>query len=130
MRWMKWLGVASAIILIIACFLPWVSISFNYTVSGTKAENINLGKPGYLHFLFIFFFLVFTLIPKVWAKRANLLVAALNMAWAIRNYFVFTACHGGECPEKQAGIYLIIPVSVLMLLSALFPDLKLKGQKT
>ncbi len=34
MRWMKWIGLAAAILLIISCFIPWVFIeSKNITVT-------------------------------------------------------------------------------------------------
>jgi hypothetical protein len=125
MRWMKWLGVGGGILLIISCFTTWVFIaSKSITVTGVDAEGTNFGKPGYLHFLLTFFFLVFTLVPRVWAKRANLLVVALNLAWAIRNYFMISACRFGDCPEKHTGLYLVIIASVIMFVSALFPDMK------
>ena len=119
----------SAVLLVAAGFYPWVIIeSKNIIVTGMDAVSIQLGKPAFFHFIFSFFFLVFTFTPRVWAKRVNLLVVALNLAWAIRNYFIITACRGGECPEKQWAIYLIIPVSILMLLSAMFPDMKVKDK--
>jgi hypothetical protein len=131
MRWIKWTGIIAAIVLIIACFMPWVIISsVNITVTGVNATGTNFGKPGYFHFMTTSFFVVFTLIQKTWAKRANLLVTALNMAWAIRNYFMITLCRGGECPEKKIGIYFIVIASVLMLASALLPDLKMDRKKT
>jgi hypothetical protein len=51
------------------------------------------------------------------------------MAWAIRNYFIISACRGGDCPEKYTSIYLLLLASFLMLLSALFPDIKLPEQE-
>jgi hypothetical protein len=130
MRWMKWTGLVAVFVLIISCFLPWVVItSKNIIVSGVDSTGTNFGKPGYFHFLFSFFFILFTLIPRVWAKRANLLITALNMAWAIRNYFIISACRGGDCPEKYNGIYLVLLASALMMVSALFPDIKLPQQK-
>jgi len=74
--------------------------------------------------IMVAFFLLFSLLPRVWAKRANLLVAALNMAWAIRNYFLVTTCRGGDCPEKHIAIFLILVTSLLMLAASMFPDLK------
>ena len=124
---MKWIGTMAAVLLVVAGFYPWVIIeSKNIIVTGMDAISIRLGIPAFFHFIFSFFFLFFTFTPRVWAKRVNLLVVALNLGWAIRNYFIITACRGGECPEKQWAIYMIIPVSVLMLLSALFPDMKVK----
>jgi hypothetical protein len=130
MRWMKWTGIIAAIILIMACFLPWVVIpSINSTITGIDAMGTNFGKPGYFHFITIFFFIVFSLVQKIWAKRFNFLVTALNMAWAIRNFYLITMCRAGECPEKKAGIYLILILSVIMLASALLPDLNRDRKK-
>ena len=76
-----------------------------------------------------FFFIVFMLVPRVWAKRSNLLVGAINMAWAIRNFIFLPACIAGECPLRETGIYLALLASVLMLLATLFPDMKLPATK-
>ncbi|HEY6505493.1 MAG TPA: hypothetical protein VIZ28_16075 [Chitinophagaceae bacterium] len=131
MRWMKWTGTLAAIALIIACCMTWVIIpSKNITVSGVDTAGTNFGKPAYFHFIMVFVFLLFTFISTVWAKRGNLAVTAINLAWAIRNYFIVTLCRGGECPEKKIAIYLLVIMSFLMLLSALFPDVKPKRKTT
>jgi hypothetical protein len=69
-------------------------------------------------------------LQSVVAKRINLLVTAINLGWAIRNYFIVSLCRGGECPEKQIGVYLVVISSVLMLVSAMFPDTIIKEKKT
>ena len=126
MRWMKWIGFLAAVLLIASCLFTWVVIrSKNIAVSGVDAAAIGLGRPGYFHFFFSFFFLLFHFIPRIWAKRANLLVTALNFAWALRNYLLITACGGGECPEKLMPVYLILVASGLMLVSSFFPDISL-----
>ena len=131
MRLIKWIGVIAAMILIVSCFLAWVTIdSKNLIISGVDAPGTNYGKPGYFNLLMTLFFLLFTFIQRIWSKRINLLVAALNLAWAVRNYFIISACQGGECPEKQAGLYLLLAASIAMLISSLFPDIKLPEQKT
>jgi hypothetical protein len=127
---MKWIGLAAAILLIVSCFTPWVVIeSRHITISGVDATGTNYGKPGYFHFLMTILFLVCTFVQRVWAKRLNLAITALNIGWAIRNFLVISACQGGECPDKKNGIYLMFLASVLMLLSALFPDIKLPEEK-
>ena len=127
MRYMKWIGLVAVILLVVSCFLPWVIIiSKNIVVSGIDSTGTNFGKPGYTHFVLSFFFIIFHFIPKLWAKRVNLLIVALNIAWAIRNFFIISMCREGECPEKQIGLWLVILASVLMLIAALFPDVKLK----
>ena len=126
MRWMKWAGVAACLLLIISCFIPWVFIeSKNITVSGIHATGTSFGKPGYFHLLMSFFFLLFSFIQKLWAKRTNLLVTALNLGWAVRNYIIISTCIMGDCPLKEAGIFILIPASLLMLVSAMLPDMKL-----
>jgi len=125
-RYLKWTGIAAAILLVVSCFTPWVIIeSKNLIISGVDTAGTNYGRPAYIHFFFTAFFLLFTLLPRLWAKRANLLAAALNLAWAARNFFIITACAGGECPVKKIGLLLVLLSSVLMLVSALFPDMEL-----
>ena len=120
----------AVILLIVSCFIPWVTIpSKNIVVSGVESTGTNFGKPGYTHFVLSFFFIIFHFIPRLWAKRSNLLVVALNIAWAIRNYFIISMCREGECPEKQIGLWLVLLASVLVLVAALFPDIKLNEEK-
>ncbi len=127
---MKWIGLAAAILLTVACFSPWVVIeSRHITISGIDATGTNYGKPGYLHLVLVVTFLLFHFIPRVWAKRANLLVVGINTAWAIRNFFLIAVCRGGECPERKMGIYMLLLASLLMLLAALFPDVELDEKK-
>jgi hypothetical protein len=125
MRYMKWVGLAAGILLIVACFLPWVVIeSHQITISGVDATGTRFGKPGYLNLLLVVFFLLFHFIPKLWAKRANLIVAGFNTAWVIRNFFLIAVCRGGECPERKIGLYMMLLASLLILVSALFPEMK------
>jgi hypothetical protein len=124
---MKWIGLLATIALIVACFFPWVFIeSKNITVTGIDATGTSFGKPGYFHFVLAAFYLFFHFTPRIWAKRMNLLIAALNIGWAARNYFIISACAGGECPEKKAALYVVLISSVIMLLAALFPKIKLQ----
>ncbi len=110
---MKWIGLLAALALIAACFFPWVFIeSNNITVTGINSEGTSFGKPGYFHFVLAALYLVFHFTPRIWAKRINLLVAALNIGWAVRNYFLISACEGGECPEKKAALASMIFCSV------------------
>jgi len=127
---MKWIGLVAVMLLIVSCFLPWVIIdSQKIIVSGVDSTGTNFGKPGYTHFVLGFFFIIFHFIPKLWAKRVNLLIVALNIAWAIRNYFIISMCRVGECPEKQIGLWLVLLASVLILIAALFPGIKLKEER-
>ena len=93
-----------------------------------ESTGTNFGKPGYFHFVLTAFFLLCTFVPRVWAKRLNLLITGLNVGWALKNFFIIAACSGGECPIRKIGIWFILLASVIMLLSALFPDMKLKEE--
>ncbi|NOT52604.1 MAG: hypothetical protein HOP10_15175 [Chitinophagaceae bacterium] len=129
MRYMKWTGPVAAVLLIISCFAPWAYISvIDFTATGLDAGK-QFRSPGYFNFAFVFLFLVFTFIPRIWAKQWNLLVTAVNLGWAIRNFFKLSSCEGGECPVRKWGLYLMLIASVLMLVSALFPGIKLPGSK-
>ena len=124
---MRLLGLFATLLLIIACFFPWVYIeSANIIVSGVDARGTSYGKPGYFHFFMATLYLVCHFTPRIWAKRLNLLVSALNVAWAVRNYFIISACSGGECPEKKIALYIVLISSLLMLVAALFPKIELK----
>jgi hypothetical protein len=73
-------------------------------------------------------YIIFTLIPRIWSQRSNLLICAFNLAWAIRNYILISTCRMGECPEKKSGLYLSLLASALMLLASFFPDVKIKAE--
>jgi len=127
---MKWIGLLAAIALVTACFFPWVFIeSKNITVTGIESPGTSFGKPGYFHFVLAAIFVVFNFTPRVWAKRMNLLITALNLGWAIRNYFLISTCAAGECPEKKAALYIVLISSFVMLLAALFPRVELAEKK-
>jgi hypothetical protein len=40
-----------------------------------------------------------------------------------------SACQAGDCPVKKTGLYCILLASVVMLVSALFPDMKVPAEK-
>ena len=130
MRWMKWIGLAAGIILIISCFYPWVVITTkNIVVTGVDATGTNFGKPGYFNLLFTAFFLLFTFIPRLWAKRANVVLSGFNLAWAVRNYFVVSTCRAGDCPEKHIALYLVVLAAFFMLVASLFPYTETNRQR-
>ncbi len=125
MRWSVWAGIVAVVLLVIVCFMPWVYIpSKQLLLSGVDTTGTNFGKPAYFHFIFAGAFLFFQFVPKVWAKRGNLLVGALNFGWALRNYFIISTCRMGECPEKKIAIFLLLVAAAIMLLASLFPHMK------
>ena len=127
MKYSQWIGIAAAILLVISCFLPWTFYpDLNTDFTGFFSANNDYGKPGKLFVAFALVAIVFYYLPKIWAKRWNLLFTALTMAWAIRCFILFSGCYKAICPEKKIGLWLMLMSSAIMMLMAFFPDLRLK----
>lgn len=127
MKYSNYVGVIACIILIGFCFVPWVYISaINTIITGISAPHTNFGKPGILHIILSIFSITLFLLPKVWAKRTNVFVATFNLAWSFRNFLLITQCEQGDCPEKKAGIYALIILSIIILIMAMLPKVSLK----
>ncbi len=122
-------GIVASVAIIVCCFLPWVHYNnINTTFTGfnvTKFATGNYyGRAGVPITIMSVIILILMLLPRIWAKRTNLFVAALLFAYCIRTYIIFTsALFEGEV-EKLAGIYLIIILSFIILLGSLFPKME------
>ena len=128
MKYSKYLGAFSVILLVVSCFIPWYRLEWkDVTITGMDA--VQFGKPAYWHFVFAAFYLVFNFIPRIWAKQWNVFFAAINCAWTARNLFALAICSGGECPQRQAGIWLLLVSSLLMLFASFFPDVQVPREK-
>ena len=116
------LGLAACIALVVSCFLPWGHYAdINQDFTGFYSYQNQYGKPGkFLTFLGTVVF-VFMLIPKVWAKRANLFICALLLAYGITNYIRFGSCYNNYCPERLYGLYLMLAAVSGMMIAAVFP---------
>lgn len=124
MRYSQWIGVLAAAALMLSGFLNWTwypDIKKYFT--GFFTENNMYGKPAKALIFFAIIAVIFYLLPKVWAKRWNLLVCVIILAFAIRSFIVFSQCYRGICPERQPGIWLMLGSAVVMMLCALLPDL-------
>lgn len=125
MKYSQQIGIVAAIGLITCCFLPWVFIpSHNITISGMNS-NTNYGKPGLLNIIFSTISIILFAISKIWAKRANLFIGTLNLAWSIKNLIVLSSCSMGDCPEKHISIYLQLILAIVMFVMILFPKIKI-----
>jgi hypothetical protein len=83
-------------------------------------RGTSFGKPGYFHFVWTIIYLLFLCIPKVWAQRVAVGVAAFNIAWAVRNFLVIPVCQMGECPERKMGLYLLLIAAFILFLAPVF----------
>ena len=130
MKYSQWIGIAAAVVLVIACFLPWTfHPDLNKNFTGFFSENNDYGKPGKVFTVFAIVAIVFFLIPRVWAKRWNLLVGALTVAFAIKSFIVFSGCYRGICPAKLAGLWIMLLSAVAVLVMTLLPDMKVIERK-
>jgi hypothetical protein len=122
MKYSQSIGLVAVLLLITTCFFPWSFIvSQQITVTGMHAEGTTYGKPGLLNIFFSIIMLLLFSLPKIWAKRTNVLIAALNFAWSVRNYILLSTCMMGECPEKKIALILSLILSGIILLMALLP---------
>ena len=130
MKYSKWIGLVSALTVIIACYTTWIFVpSVNISIGGmVSSGKHNFGKPGLMNMFCAIAAIAFFLLSKIWAKRTNIFFCGFNMAWAIRNYILLTRCYGGDCPEKRTGLYILVCASALMLLMSFLPDIKLKEE--
>ena len=129
-KYSKWIGLLAVIVLIYASFQPWVVIvSKNITITGLDAAGTNFGKPALMNLFTSVIAALFFILPYPMAKRANLFFCAFNLAWALRNFILFSICHAGECPVKRAGLYIVLTCSIVIMIASLFPDIKLQDEK-
>jgi hypothetical protein len=131
MKYSKWIGLLSAIIVIIVCYTPWAYIpSAQLEIAGMFANGKhNLGKPGLMNIICCAGAAVLFLLPQIWAKRTNIFFCGFNIAWAIRNYILLSRCYSGECPVKKAGLYVLLTASATMLVLSFMPDVEITEDK-
>jgi len=72
--------------------------------------------------------ILFFLIPRIWAKRANLFVAAVILAFGIKCFILYTGCARGICPDKRIGIFLVLLLPMIITAATALPDIKLKNE--
>jgi hypothetical protein len=127
-KYLHWLGIAACITLIISCFLPWVHYAdINQNFTGFYSYQNQYGKPGKLLVVLGTIILIFMLLPRIWAKRTNLFICALVVAYAIKTYILFSSCYNNYCPQKLFGLYLMVFCTVLMLVAAALPKMTIKN---
>ncbi len=121
------IGALVAVLVILSCFLTWITLpELGIRVTGFASEGTSFGKPGLVNCFMSGCAFILFLVPRIWAKRLILFFTGFNTAWAIRNFILLATCHGGECPQKQWGLYLLLGTSGLLLVISALNDLPLK----
>jgi len=127
MRYSNMIGELTAIILVVACFLPWAYYpDLGKSFTGFFSEGNAYGRPGKLLTVLACLAIVLFAIPRVWSKRSNLLVGAFTIAYSIKSFVLFSSCYNGVCPQKKEGLYLMLLSSLVIFIMALVPDMRLK----
>ncbi|MEO6812425.1 MAG: hypothetical protein ABI172_00735 [Ginsengibacter sp.] len=126
MKYYKPIGLLACALLIISCFLPWAYYSdLNESFSGFFSEQNIYGKPGIV-FIFVAVVSVYLIYTnKVWAKRLHIIIAAINVAYLIKTYILFTSCYATLCPKKEYGLYLLIASTLILMIISFLPDMKM-----
>ncbi len=133
MKYTTILGTAISLLVLYACTLQWIYLETpdKYITGFTSTTDNNpFGKPALLHFYFLVPAILLFITPRIWAKRVNFIFGALNVAWAIRNFFAIgMTCRVGICPTKLTGIWIIFVGSIIIFILTLVPKIALKPSK-
>jgi hypothetical protein len=117
MQMIRWIAMAVAVVLILSCFYPWVSVEEkNIVISGFRSNISDYGKPGILHAFITGICLLFLLLNRAWSIRTAFFVSVFNIAWAFRNFIILSACRGGVCPVKHPALYAVLLSSIVFSL--------------
>lgn len=133
MKHSQTIGIIAALTVMVACFLPWISINVNGTEQifngyyGKVNNALNFGSQYKAQCFFCLVCIALFTITKIWAKRVNMLFTLLNLSWAIKNFLIFKLCRP-ECPTVKFGLYTLLISSIVMLVMSLLPKMEL--QKT
>ena len=130
MKYSQWIGIAAVLLIVAGCFMPWAyfpDLDKNFT--GFFSEQNRYGRPGKVLIFLGVFAIIFFLIPRLWAKRANIFVAAVMLAWGFKSYLLYTACYRGTCPGARAGLFIILGGAVVVMVASLTPNLPVKNDQ-
>ena len=90
MKYSQWIGIAAAIMLVFCGFLPWTyhpDLDKNFT--GFFSENNVYGKPAYVFIVVCTIAIIFFVIQRIWAKRWNMFICAITLAYALKSFIVY-----------------------------------------
>jgi len=126
MKYSQAIGILLSLLLIYSTTQPLVIIdSKHWVITGWETGASSFGQPGkFLVYFAILNILCFAL-PYIFAKRTNIVIAALILAWSIRNYLILSTCYMGECPQKQWALYACIVLSAGVLITTVLPKINI-----
>ncbi len=105
----KWASILIALIMIGACFFPWVSFNDpEKVVSGFYSDVSTYGRPGIVHVWVCSIYVILVLWQQTRTLLAAFFINLLNIIWAVRNFILITACSNGYCPSKHVALYILM----------------------
>jgi hypothetical protein len=124
MKYSAHIGILFCGILFIAAYYPWIYIeSLRIEVSGVGAQiKTVFGKPALMNFYLMPLLVLLFIIPKLWAKKINPFIGAINFAWALRNFLLLSTCRNGECPEQKIALYIYFLAAIVILVMTVLPN--------
>ncbi len=126
MKYYKIVGIIACILLVISCFLPWTYYAdLGKSFTGFFTEQNIYGKPGKVFIFLAVCSAVLIFLDKIWAKRTLLFLTAINVAYLIKTYLLFTTCYNTICPQKEYGFFVLMLSVILLIIVSLFPDMKI-----
>lgn len=127
MKYSQWIGIAAVLLVIAGCFLPWAYFpDLGKDFTGFFSEQNRYGKPGKVLLFLGAIEIILFLIPKIWAKRANIFTAGFTLAWGFKSYLLYTACYQGICPGRRVGIFFVLGGALIAMVASLTPTLPVK----
>ena len=122
-RYSKWMALLAFITLTAACFLPWTyHADLGKVFTGFFSEKNSYGKPAKFLLLLGGMTALISFVQTLWLKRASLFFAGVNFAYALKTFLMYGSCYRGYCPEKQAGLYIMLASVGVLMLTTMFPE--------
>jgi hypothetical protein len=132
MKYSQFAGSIASLLIIGICFLPWIEVpAVHLLLSGWHGEvneELNFGKQGIPYSFLCGLMIVLFQIPRVWAKRANIVIAVLNLGWTIKNYLIFSMCRLGECPVIKPALYFLVLLALIIQVMTFLPKMEIKEE--
>jgi hypothetical protein len=130
MKYSQQIGIFASLLVVAVCFLPWIEVpSLHLQLNGLHGkvnDGLTFGTQWKSHAFFSIILVILFLIPKVWAKRANIFFAVLHLGWSIKNYILFSMCRSGECPEIKPALYALVILALVIQIMTFLPTLAIK----
>lgn len=132
MKYSQIIGTLASLLVIGICFFPWIEVPLHHIIVsgwyGKINNELNFGQQGISHTLFCVLMIILFQVPRIWAKRTNIFIAALHLGWAFKNYLIFSMCRLGECPVVKPALYLLLFSAFLIQVMTFLPQLEINKE--